>query len=170
MFPNQSQQAYCQTVGTSSTNYPWIDHRNPTPDDIYFPIGKFWLNTAGQTLWYLNSQSNSTGKLQSLWIEISGGSAIVEKLEGNDGVPVSPSFNIIQTLGHTVANSTFSQALWTNNPSSNIEQFNIQLSTAIASTDPTLAKVGLSVFDSAQFSVDANGFVTLTGGPTGAVL
>lgn len=170
MFPSYSQQAYCQSVGTSPTNYPWIDHRNPTPDDIFYKIGQFWLNIPDQTLWYLNSQSNVTGKLQSLWIEISGGSAIVEKLQGNDGDPVSPLLNVIKTLGATVANATFSQALWTNHPSSNIEQFNIQLSTAIAATDATLAKVGVSVFDSSQFNVDANGFVTLTGGVTPSLL
>lgn len=170
MFPSYSQQAYCQSVGTSPTNYPWIDHRNPTPDDIFYKIGQFWINIPAQTLWYLNSQSNITGKLQSLWIEISGGSAIVEKLQGNDGIQVSPSLNVIRTLGATVANATFSQALWTNNSSSNIEQFNIQLSTAIAATDATLAKVGVSVFDSSQFNVDANGFVTLTGGFTPSIL
>jgi hypothetical protein len=94
------------------------------------------------------------------------GAGSADTLTGDDGVIVSPIAGTIRTLGNTVANATFAKALFTNNPSSNIEQFNIQVATTLASTDPTLVKVGLAVFSSAQFAVDANGFVTLAGGST----
>jgi hypothetical protein len=70
MFRDPSQEAYCQSVGTSTTNRPVFDKRDPTPNDIYYPLGKFWVNQVGLRLWYLNSQSNVTGTLQSLWIEV----------------------------------------------------------------------------------------------------
>ncbi len=86
-----------------------------------------------------------------------------ETLTGDDGVAVSPDITgTIQTLGNVVANATHAKALFTTNPSGNIEQWDIQLSAAIASTDVT--KVGLAAFDTAFFTVDANGFVSANGG------
>lgn len=43
----------------------------------------------------------------------------------------------------------------------NTEELDVQLSTAIAATDATRVNVGLSVYNSAQFIVDANGWVSL---------
>ncbi len=217
MHQDLSQQAYCQSVGTNSTNYPVIDKRNPTVNDIYYPIGKFWINQTGpnQSLWYLNSLSNATGTLQALWIPISietvlatlsdtgnanivppslssasppdniqiiGGTGITvvgnasnnsltitntsgaaETLTGNDGVAVSASGGTIQTLGNVVASGTHSgYPLYTFNPSSNIEQWDIQVASAISSTNIDLT--GLAAFNNTQFAVDSNGFVTLYGG------
>ncbi len=96
------------------------------------------------------------------------GMASTETLTGNDGTPVSPSGGTIQTLGVTVANATYGQALYTNSGGGNIENFNIQLAAAIASTN--VAKVGVAAFSSTQFAVDANGFVTLAGGSTPPIL
>ena len=50
----------------------------------------------------------------------------------------------------------------TGNAGTNTETWNIQLSQAIPATDAT--KVGLSAFNSSEFTVDANGFVSLVGG------
>jgi len=218
---SSSQQAYCQSVGTSPTGAPIIDIRDPNVNDVFYPIGQFWINQIGIRLFYLNTQSNVTGKLQSTWqllsvqstiasisdtanlpvfasstiatppanIQLLAGSGIsvisnpglnlltisntgvlTESLTGDDTVAVSSIAGTIRTLGNTVANATFAKALFTNNPSTNIEQFNIQVATKLAATDATLSKVGLSVFSSAQFNVDANGFVTLIGGSTSPML
>jgi len=219
MSNSNSQQAYCQTVGTSPTGSAWIDQRDPNGNDVNFKVGQFWVNQNGVRLFYLNSFTSTGGVLQAVWelisvnsilatlsdtgnanivpaslssatppdnIQLAAGAGIsvvgnpatntititntgtanTETLTGDDGVPVSPIAGTIQTLGNTVANATFSKALYTNNPNTNIEQFNIQVATTLASTDATLAKVGLAVFSSAQFAVDANGFVTLAGGST----
>lgn len=210
-----SQQAYAQGSGTAPTNFPVIFQRDPTPFDIYYPIGQFWVNQATKSLWYLNSQSNVSGQLLSTWELISVASVLVslsdnanlpvfpslptdtppdniqlvagsgisivatpashlititntgagaETLTGQDGVAVSPSGGgTIFTLGNVVTNNFHPGfPLYTFNSAANTEQWDIQVSKALALTDIT--KVGLAAFDSAFFTVDANGFVSANGG------
>ncbi|MFI0477770.1 MAG: beta strand repeat-containing protein [Candidatus Rhabdochlamydia sp.] len=70
-----------------------------------------------------------------------------------------PIANILELLGEVVVAGT--------NPfrsigSGNTITYQVQTSQALAASDVT--KIGLSNFNSAHFSVDANGFVSLTGG------
>lgn len=65
-----SQQAYAQSVGTSPTATTWIQSRNPTSNDVDFKIGQFWINSANESLWYLNSFSSTSGYLQANWISV----------------------------------------------------------------------------------------------------
>jgi hypothetical protein len=83
-----------------------------------------------------------------------------ETLTGDDGLVVSPNLGTITTIGTVVANSTHAKALFTNGSVANTESWDIQLTAAIASTN--VAKVGLAAFNSAQFTVDANGFTSIT--------
>jgi hypothetical protein len=125
-----SQQAYCQTVATSPTQTTIIDQRDPTANDIYYQIGTFWINQPGNKLWYLNTQSNSTGQLQSMWDLISfstaflslsdtantvvfpsSGSAVPPnniQLVGAGGVTVvaSPSSNLLTITGPAASTNT----------------------------------------------------------------
>lgn len=101
-------------------------------------------------------------------LTITNTSGAAETLTGDDGIAVSSSAGTIQTLGNTVANATHAKPLFTHNPSGNIEEWDIQVSSAIASTN--INSTGLSAFSNAQFSVDSNGFVTLAGGTTAPVL
>jgi hypothetical protein len=219
MFNNPSQRAYAIAEGTVPTNGAVIFKRDPTPNDVNYPIGQFWINQSAIRLWYLNTQSNATsltnpaGNLQSTWelisvstvlaslsdtagdvvfptsssatppdnIQLVGGTNIsvvatpgsnlltisstgagAETLTGDDGVAVSPTLGTIQTIGNTVANATHAKPLYTHNPSGNIEEWDIQVAAAIASTN--INSTGLAAFSNTQFSVDANGFVTLKGG------
>jgi len=73
--------------------------------------------------------------------------------------PVVPSANTITFNGATVAAGT--NPVRTDGTGASTMALEVQLSQAIASTDAT--KVGLAAFDSAHFTVDANGFVTTTG-------
>ena len=93
MFRDGSQQAYSQAVGTNSTNYPVIDLRDPIPNDVHYPLGKFWINQANLTIWYHNSQSNITGNLQSLWILIGAVNNILS-LSDTANTVVFPSSNV----------------------------------------------------------------------------
>lgn len=70
-----------------------------------------------------------------------------------------PLANILEILGATVAAGT---SPLSTSGSGNTVTIEAQISQAIAAPDAT--KVGVANFDSAGFSVDANGFVTLTGG------
>lgn len=71
----------------------------------------------------------------------------------------TPAGNIINILGQTVAAGTIP---FESVGSGNTVTYQTQISQAITSTDAT--KVGLSAFNSGQFSVDSNGFVTLKAG------
>lgn len=92
-----------------------------------------------------------------------GGGGSLSTLTGNDGVVVSPNgSHNINLDGNVVANATHATAVFTESPSANTENIDIQVAAAIASTDIT--KVGLAAFNSADFTVDANGFVSSVGG------
>lgn len=92
-------------------------------------------------------------------------SGAVTTVTGNSGGALSPSAGNLNILGATVASGT--SPLVTSGSGSTLT-INAQRSQALSSADST--KVGLSNFDSSAFSVDANGFVTLTGTPRAAFL
>lgn len=86
----------------------------------------------------------------------------ITDLEGQDSVVVPPDgAGIIHVVGAVVAAGT-TPFTTTGNAGTNTETWNIQFSQAIAATNAT--NVGLSAFNSADFTVDANGFVSLVGG------
>lgn len=70
-----------------------------------------------------------------------------------------PILNQLEILGDVVPSGT---SPLSTAGSGNTVTINAQISQALAATDAT--KIGLSNFNSAQFSVDANGFVSLSGG------
>ncbi len=93
-------------------------------------------------------------------IGLTGGMSAVEHLTGNTGGTLNPdgsnNFNILgatQAAGTTPFTFAGVGATLTGK---------IQISQAIAATDAT--KIGLSNFNSSQFSVDANGFVSIIDG------
>lgn len=88
---------------------------------------------------------------------------IPTEFDANSGSAV-PVLNVLNIFGAVVAAGT--------NPvrtigSGNTITTNVQISQAIAATDAT--KIGLANFNSAQFTVDANGFVSLAGGSGPAI-
>jgi hypothetical protein len=91
---------------------------------------------------------------------IGGGPSIQTINLQSGGTPIAPTAGAITFNGTTVTAGTNPVQTFGTLPST--MDLRVQLSQAIASTDAT--KVGLSNFSSAQFGVDANGFVTLTGG------
>lgn len=99
----------------------------------------------------------------------SGGGAstlglIPDTVSGSGTSPVVPN-----GAGNITINGGLSNAgtipVQTNSQSANHLTVQVQISQALAATDAT--KVGLSNFSSSQFIVDANGFVSLSGGGTG---
>lgn len=75
-----------------------------------------------------------------------------------DSGQANPSSNILNIKGGTTAAGT--TPVGTVGASNNVT-VNVQISQAIASTAAT--KIGLAAFDSARFTVDANGFVSTSG-------
>ena len=148
------QQAYTQATGTTPTRTHVFVNRAPTVDDVLYPVGIFWNDTADSTLWYLASQFTTLGNLQSNWLQVQSSPIAVETLTANSGVATSVANNI-NVFGSSVVAGT--------NPvrtvaSGNTLTVDVQTAQAIASTDAT--KIGLAAFNSSDFTVDANGFVS----------
>lgn len=103
-------------------------------------------------------------------ISSSGGSTgNIQTLTGNDLVAVSPTANNINLLGSTVANGTNAIPVFVKNTTTSTESIQVQLAKANASSVANNA--GIASFNSANFTVDANGFVSTisSGGVTGPV-
>lgn len=93
------------------------------------------------------------------------GSAIGETITGNTGGALSPTAGNWNILGTSTAAGT--TPVQTSGSGSTLT-VQVQKAQAIATTNAT--NVGLAAFSSAQFSVDANGFVTLNGSAVGETI
>ena len=217
MGKENNQIVYAQSAATTQTNFPWIDTRDPTSYDTNYAIGKFWVNTLNDTLWYLNSLSSTNALLQAQWITLisnlstlsdtlndivdpssgvstppnniqlygtpgqidivadpgnnrlvftlSGGGTAIDQVQVQENTlpgvnPVDADTNGLMTVSgalvasHGVPLETRSRAL---------NSYNIEIQISDISAAPNSTLNGVSHFDSAAFTVDADGFVSLTG-------
>lgn len=83
------------------------------------------------------------------------GTGFIKTITGTTGGAISPTANNINLLAAVVAAGTTPLAVA---GAASTLTINAQISQALAATDAT--KIGLSNFSSANFAVDANGFVT----------
>jgi hypothetical protein len=211
-----SNSLYCVANGVTSTN-PFIEAflaRDPTANDVNYPIQKRWFNTLTNNEFILVGFTTSQGVKSAIWetittagsslkfpvpagtspvlpdgtgnvtltssagtITITGGANSINFDVAGGGVAVD-SFAIDAATGPgtnpTLANgaglvtiqgrivAAQSIPLRTYAVAANAFFIETQYSSAIAASDAT--KSGLGHFNSGQFTVDANGFVSLTGG------
>jgi hypothetical protein len=158
---NTSQQAYGLNTGSTPTGGIWIDSRDPNSSDIGnpWPLGQLWLNNANTHLWYLNNFTSTGGYVQANWIVISVATGIIEEVNVQSGIsPVVPVSNAITINGDVALAGT--NPVQTVGTSTGVMAVEVQTAQAIASTDAT--KIGLAAFNSSDFTVDANGFVSAT--------
>ncbi len=95
----------------------------------------------------------------NITLSVAGGTTVGKTITGDIGGPISPVAGNWNILGTTVpAASTPIQT----SGSGNTLSIQVQRSQALAAADST--KVGLSNFNSTQFSVTATGFVSIVGG------
>lgn len=95
------------------------------------------------------------------FVALVGASAAIEKVNVQTGTtPTVPSSGAITFNGAVVAAGT--NPVRTDGTGANTMALEVQISQSLAASDAT--KIGLCNFDSASFSVDANGFVSLAGG------
>jgi hypothetical protein len=87
---------------------------------------------------------------------VAGGTTSGKTITGNTGGPLNPAGGNWNIFGGTVAAGTTPVAA---NGVGSTLTLNVQTSQAIAATDAT--KIGLATFNSSDFSVDANGFVSI---------
>ncbi len=95
-------------------------------------------------------------------VSLIGGGAAIDSIAVQTGTsPIVPDGTGLVTInGAVVAAGT--NPIRSNGTGANTMAMEVQISQAIASTNAT--NIGLSAFNSAHFSVDANGFVSLAGG------
>lgn len=97
----------------------------------------------------------------NITIDLAGGAAAIEKVALQTGTsPILPLGGTITFNGATVAAGV--NPVRTDGTGANTMALEVQISQAIAATDAT--KIGLSNFNSSDFSVDANGFVSIISG------
>ena len=136
-------------------------------------IGAVGADPAFATLTSPDSSISFTPGINSLSLQVAGGTTVGKTITGNSGGALSPTAGNWNILGASTAAGT---SPVTSSGAGSTLTLNVQKSQAIAATDAT--KVGLANFNSAQFTVDANGFVstsgsgvptTLTGNSGGAI-
>lgn len=103
----------------------------------------------------------TAGSGNTVTVSLAGGSTAIDSIAVQTGTsPVVPTVAGLVTInGATVAAGT--NPVRTDGTGANTLAVEVQISQAIAATDAT--KIGLCNFNSAQFTVDANGFVSTSG-------
>lgn len=96
----------------------------------------------------------------NITLDIAGGSSAIERVNVQTGTtPIIPVGGAITFNGATTAAGT--HPVRTDGTGANTVALEVQISQALAASDAT--KIGLANFSSSYFTVDANGFVTITG-------
>lgn len=125
--------------------------RDPRPTDYKYPILCEWRNSNTNDVWKLIGWTSGLG----IWVLLTGGSGNLIEFVANVGTS-QPVAGIENILGNAVAaHSVPIQTV----ASGNTVNINTQYSSAAATSISTNA--GLCSFLSTQFSVDANGFVSI---------
>lgn len=103
----------------------------------------------------------TSGSGDTVTISLAGGSTAIDSIAVQTGTsPVVPTvLGLVTINGATVAAGT--NPVRSDGTGANTLAIEVQTSQAIAATDAT--KIGLCNFNSAQFTVDANGFVSTSG-------
>ena len=103
----------------------------------------------------------------NITLDISGGAVAIEKVNVQTGItPIVPSAGSITINGAVVAAGT--HPIRTDGTGANTLAVEVQTSQAIAATNAS--NIGLASFNSAQFTVDANGFVSVNGSGIGETI
>lgn len=163
-------ELYPVAVGTTSSN-PFVDvfqGRDPSGSDVNYTIQKKWLNTSSNVLWMLKGFSSTGGQLSAVWIPFTSGSNAIVDINVDAATPpgtnpVVPTASAVTITGGQVAAGTTSNVIRTDSLAASTFTIEIQRSQAVASS--TIGDNGVCHFDSGLFTVDANGFVSMTSSP-----
>lgn len=154
------------TVVTRNRAPTGADYRQPETGKLY-PFNTFWLVGKNPTtgtqgdLWYLSKIASNV----AYWIQLNEGSAtpvsIMVQAATAPGVnPVIPTVGgLINVNGAIVAN----HAVPIETRTRAVNTFNVEVQYAASAASTTANKSGLAHFKSSDFTVDANGFVSLAG-------
>lgn len=99
----------------------------------------------------------------NITINTMGGGVPIEQVTVDGGQVITPTGTPenITLVGQTVANLTHGKSVFINKTGVSSATVDIQVAAAIAAT--SIVRTGLAAFNSTQFTVDANGFVSTSG-------
>ena len=78
----KANQLYPVANAVTSSN-PFVvefQSRDPTTNDINYPIQKLWLNTEDNFFWFLKNFESSTGVVLANWIQITSGDNPIDEV------------------------------------------------------------------------------------------
>lgn len=143
----------------------------PSTSNNKFSVPTIWVDTNANDIYILARNEYIVGVRTAIWVKVGNDSGEIEGFVVNANTapgsnPVLPissgGIQVVTITGGQVAASTTANVIQTNSLAANTFTIQIQRSAAVAST--TIGDNGVSHFNSAHFSVDANGFVGLLGG------
>lgn len=163
---------YLCTIVTRQRQPTGADYRQPENGKIY-PIGSYWIVAKDPTtgtegdLWYLSKIVANV----AYWVMLSAGVGnieefIVDSVSAPGVNPVSPLAGLITFNGRLVA----AQAVPVESYTNALNQMGVEVQISSTSVASDITQNGLSHYNDAQFTIDADGFVSLKGGTVGAVL
>ena len=100
------------------------------------------------------------------YVQLIGGSDAIDTITGDDAVAVFPDgAGNLNFVGSVVANATNAKPLYFDGTeAANTQTLEIQVATTLPLAPADTNDAGICSFNSLQFDVDANGYVTLAGG------
>lgn len=143
---------------TSATGVPAL---TPLATDGQLIIGSTAGAPAAANITSADSSVTVTNGSNSISLTVTGGTTVGKTITGQSGGPLSPTAGNWNIFGSSTAAG--SSPVVTSGAGSTLT-VNVQKSQALAAPDAT--KVGLCNFNSADFSVDADGFVSRNSGAT----
>jgi len=153
------------TVYADNFDFTGVTRTNTVTTNGQLPIGSTAPNAGGNNI-NIGQIVSPGGTITvgysspNITIDIAGGSAAIERVTLQTGSsPITPTGGTIIFNGAVVAAGT--NPVRTDGTGLHTMTLEVQKSQALASADAT--KIGLSNFNSAQFTVDANGFVSTSG-------
>lgn len=148
-FTQADNQLVSESNGLVTDGQLWIGSTATNIGGTHINVGT--LTSPDNSVTFSYSSPNITAV-------VAGGSTVGKTITGQSGGALNPTAGNWNVFGASTVAGT--SPVTTSGAVSTLT-VNVQKSQAIAATDAT--KVGLSNFNSAQFSVDANGFVSATG-------
>ncbi len=95
-----NQNLYAIASGSSSTSafIEVFETRDPTSNDINYPVQKRWFNTLSSSEWILVNFSTITGDYQANWVQANSGGLVATVYDADSG-SASPSSSILNVFG-----------------------------------------------------------------------
>ena len=154
------QQAYSVAQGTSPTDAFKFETRDPSANDITYPLYQGWVNTNTKGIWYLETLLSSAGVVTAQWRAV--GPIVVSST--SPAAPLTASADYAYPIGQTWCDSTANDYyVMVSNPSSTTGYW-VKLSAGTQGVDLLTGNAGGAV------GPDSSGNTNILGDPAQIVV